>query len=100
MDDLKKEAGALGIEVDGRWSDETLREKIAEAKKSDEPKPVKAPSREKTLHELNMEARAIDRALRDTHNEAGERAKRAVVETLNEKRPDGKRARKNLRPAE
>lgn len=59
----------------------------------------KTPPREKTLHELNMEARAIDRTLRDTHELAGERAKRAVVATLDQKRPDGKRAQKNLRPA-
>jgi hypothetical protein len=32
MSNLKKEAEALGIEVDGRWSDDTLKEKIAEAK--------------------------------------------------------------------
>ncbi|MDX3929102.1 MAG: hypothetical protein QHC90_25290 [Shinella sp.] len=32
MSDLKNEAEALGIDVDGRWSEETLKEKIAEAK--------------------------------------------------------------------
>ncbi|HEX5935679.1 MAG TPA: hypothetical protein VFY63_16090 [Pseudorhizobium sp.] len=32
MTSLKKQAEDLGIEVDGRWSDETLREKIEEAK--------------------------------------------------------------------
>jgi len=32
MSNLKKEAEALGLEVDGRWSEETLKEKIAEAK--------------------------------------------------------------------
>lgn len=32
MNNLKKEAEGLGIEVDARWSDETLKQKIAEAK--------------------------------------------------------------------
>ena len=32
MTTLKKEAEALGIEIDGRWSDETLKQKIDEAK--------------------------------------------------------------------
>lgn len=45
MSDLKKEAEKLGIDVDGRWSDDTLREKIAEAKGKDskqESKPAPA----------------------------------------------------------
>lgn len=54
--------------------------------------------REKTLHELVQEAWAIDQALRNVSAEAGEAAKLAVIDTLNEKRPDGKRTRKNLRP--
>lgn len=54
--------------------------------------------REPTLHELNLEARRIDRELRGINNEAGEAAKAAVIEVLAEKRPDGKRTRKNLRP--
>lgn len=32
MSNLKKEAEALGLEVDGRWSDETLKQKVDEAK--------------------------------------------------------------------
>ena len=32
MTTLKKEAEALGLEIDGRWSDETLKQKIDEAK--------------------------------------------------------------------
>lgn len=32
MNNLKKQAENLGIEVDGRWSDETLKQKIEEAK--------------------------------------------------------------------
>lgn len=55
-------------------------------------------TREKTLHELNMEARAIDRELRGLNTAAGEAAKQAVVEVLSEKRPDGKRTLKNQRP--
>lgn len=97
MDDLKKEAEALGIDVDGRWSEETLREKIAEAKKSEQAK-TPPPQREKTLHELNVEARRYDRALRGLNDEAAEAAKKAVSDTLNEKRPGGRRTRKNLRP--
>lgn len=54
--------------------------------------------REKTLHELNMEQWASDRANRDLNEKAGEAAKVAVVETLAEKRLDGKRTRKDLRP--
>lgn len=54
---------------------------------------------EKTLHELNLESRAIDRELRGLNAAAAEAARKAVVETLEEKRPDGKRVRKNLRPA-
>ncbi|NTF35559.1 hypothetical protein [Agrobacterium rubi] len=43
MPNLKEQAAKLGIEVDGRWSDETLKEKIEEAKgqsgnKQSEPK--------------------------------------------------------------
>lgn len=95
MADLKAKAEALGIDVDGRWSDETLQEKIAEAEAA---KPVQAsPAREKTLHELNLEARVHDRALRGLNTEAAEAARKAVEDTLSMKRPDGKRARKPLR---
>ncbi|MGB3389455.1 MAG: hypothetical protein WBA88_15890 [Pseudaminobacter sp.] len=55
-------------------------------------------TREKTLHELNQEQWASNRANRDLNEKAGEAAKVAVVETLAEKRPDGKRTRKDLRP--
>jgi len=60
----------------------------------------KAPEkpREKTLHELNQEQWAADAAARDLNEKAGEAAKVAVVETLAEKRPDGKRIRKDIRP--
>lgn len=54
--------------------------------------------REKTLHELNQEQWASNRANHDLNEKAGEAAKVAVVETLAEKRPDGKRTRKDLRP--
>lgn len=56
-------------------------------------------AREKTLHELNMEQWEADAANRDINLKAGEAARVAVVETLAEKRPDGKRTRKDLRPA-
>lgn len=56
--------------------------------------------REKTLHELNMEQWASDAENRDVNEQAGAAAKAAVVDVLAEKRPDGKRARKNLRPVE
>lgn len=92
MNDLKAQAEALGIEVDGRWSDETIQQKITEAR------PEQGEPREKTLHELNMEARAIDRELRGLNTAAGEAAKQAVVQVLSEKRPDGKRTLKNQRP--
>lgn len=94
MDDLKAQAEALGIEVDGRWSDETIRQKI------DELTPERnADPRQKTLHELNMEQRKIDRALRGLNLEAGEAAKQAVVGVLDAGRPGGKRTAKPHRPA-
>lgn len=80
MEQLRQQAIALGIKVDGRWSEQRLKEEIAMV--NEEQKPA-APVREKTLHELNMEARAIDRALRDANREAGEAAKSAVENTLN-----------------
>lgn len=76
MDELRMQAEALGIKVDGRWSEQRLKEEIAMNQTNVQP-------REKTLHELNMEARAIDRAMRDAHREAGEAAKSAVEDTLN-----------------
>lgn len=49
MDDLHKQAEELGIQVDNRWSEETLRQKIDEAlgdnkpaKEAKEPKEAKA----------------------------------------------------------
>lgn len=98
MSDLKAQAEALGIEVDGRWSDDTLKQKIAEAS-FDQPVAEQPAPREKTLHELNMEARRIDRQLRGLNTEAGDAAKEAVIGVLNERRPDGKRTVKNQRPA-
>lgn len=92
MGDLKAQAEALGIEVDGRWSDETLQQKIAEAQ------PGQSEPREMTLHELNMEARRIDRQLRGLNTEAGDAAKEAVIGVLDARRPDGKRVQKPHRP--
>lgn len=92
MGDLKAQAEALGIEVDGRWSDETLQQKIAEAQ------PGQSEPREMTLHELNMEARRIDRQLRCLNTEAGDAAKEAVMGVLDARRPDGKRVQKPHRP--
>lgn len=92
MGDLKAQAEALGIEVDGRWSDETLQQKIAEAQ------PGQSEPREMTLHELNMEARRIDRQLRSLNTEAGDAAKEAVMGVLDARRPDGKRVQKPHRP--
>lgn len=105
MSDLNKQAEELGIEVDGRWSDETLRDKIRQALSAPvanpdlpEPKEPMEPTREKTLHELNMEARRYDREMRGLNSKAAEAAKRAVEDTLAEKRPDGRRTRKPVRP--
>lgn len=44
MSDLKKQAEELGIEVDQRWSDETLQKKI-DAKLAEKPKAKTAPVR-------------------------------------------------------
>lgn len=97
MSDLKTQAEALGIEVDGRWSEDTLRQKIAEAS-FDQPVAEQPAPREKTLHELNMEARRIDRQLRGLNTEAGDAAKEAVIGVLDARRPDGKRVQKPHRP--
>lgn len=90
MDELRQKAEALGIKVDGRWSEQRLKEEISMSQND-------APPREKTLHELNMEARAIDRAMREAHNEAGEAAKKAVEDTLNRVHAT-RRTQKPLRP--
>jgi hypothetical protein len=47
-----------------------------------------------------MEQWASDAENRDVNEQAGAAAKAAVVDVLAEKRPDGKRTRKNLRPVE
>lgn len=57
MEDLRQQAEALGLAVDGRWSEETLRAKIEEAGGS----PVS--DQPKTLAELNAEQREIDKAI-------------------------------------
>lgn len=55
---------------------------------------VEAP---KTLHELNMEQRAIDRNLREVNEKAANAAAKATLGVLNKFRPDGKRIQKQLR---
>ena len=60
------------------------------------PEPVKevAP---RTLHELNMEQRAIDRSLREVNEKAASAAAKATLGVLNKFRPDGKRIQKPVR---
>lgn len=57
---------------------------------------VKEPA-PKTLHELNMEQRAIDRNLREVNEKAANAAAKATLGVLNKFRPDGKRIQKPLR---
>lgn len=53
--------------------------------------------REKTLHELNLEQREIDRSIRETNIEAANAAGKATLDVLNRHRPDGKRMQKPVR---
>ncbi|MDP8249282.1 MULTISPECIES: hypothetical protein [Pseudochrobactrum] len=55
------------------------------------------PHREKTLHELNLEQREIDRSIRETNIEAANAAGKATLDVLNRRRPDGKRMQKPVR---
>jgi hypothetical protein len=93
LDDLRAEAESLGVKVNQRWGAPRLQQEIDAALA----KPAEPP-REKTLHELNLEQWRSNRENSDLNLKAGEAAKVAVVETLAEKRPDGKRTRKDLRP--
>lgn len=66
MDDLRAQAQELGIPIDGRWSEETLRQKIDEALTAPaDPREAQTadPDRPKTLAELNAEQREIDKAI-------------------------------------
>lgn len=53
---------------------------------------------EKSLHDLNMEQRAIDAAMRQTNVAAADAARDATLNVLDGRRPDGRRVRKNVRP--
>ncbi len=112
VEKLRAEAESLGVKIDQRWGAPRLQQEIdvalaapRTAHEIDNGLPAPqttvemAPLREKTLHELNMEQWRSDRANYDLNAKAGEAAKVAVVQTLAEKRPDGKRTRKDLRPA-
>lgn len=59
-----------------------------------EPEIVEVP---KTLHELNMEQRAIDQRMREVNTRAASAASKAMLGVLNKYRPDGKRTQKPLR---
>ncbi|QYM72907.1 hypothetical protein K1X45_00040 [Pseudochrobactrum sp. Wa41.01b-1] len=63
-------------------------ELVAEPVKEDAPK---------TLHELNMEQRAIDRSLREVNEKAANAAAKATLGVLNKFRHDGKRMQKPVR---
>lgn len=109
LEDLRGEAESLGVKVDMRWGEPRLQEEIDRALAGPELSTPSAPGadagvseeapREKSLHELNMEQWASNRDNFNMNEMAGEAAKHAVMETLAETRPDGKRTRKNLRPA-
>lgn len=55
-----------------------------------------AEQKSKTLHELNMEAREIDRSIRSTETQAIDAMKGAAMRILGGK--EFRRERKNLRP--
>lgn len=59
---------------------------------------VVEPQREKSLHELNMEQREIDRNMREINEKAANAAAKATLGVLNKHRPDGKRVQKPVRP--
>jgi hypothetical protein len=67
MDDLKKQAEELGIKVDGRWSEDRLREEIDKATTLGAPMP-------------NMTDRLIAvRVLRDFWNDDGDRIRKGTI---------------------
>ena len=97
LDDLRTEAISLGVRIDQRWGATRLQQEIDAALAAPSPADDRGARREPTLHELNMQQWASDASNRDTNEKAAEAAKAAVVQTLAEKRPDGKRTQKNLR---
>ena len=101
LDELRTEAESLGVKVDQRWGAPRLQQEIDAALAAPAAQPASEPAsppREKTLHELNMEQWRSDRANYSLNSNAAEAAKVAVAQTLSAKRPDGRRARKDLRP--
>jgi len=97
MSDLKHEAEALGIEVDGRWSEETLMQKIIEAQEQ-QPEPAGEPRFENVpLHVLNQQAIRAAKNRRLLENQAADKARNAVLDSLANRRPSGKPFRKPLR---
>lgn len=79
MDDLKKQAEELGIKIDGRWSEDRLREEIDKALADPEPTSVRNPER---LIPVKIE--------RDFWDDAGNRHRKgAIVEVSVEAALDG-----------
>jgi len=56
-------------------------------------------AQEKSLHELNQEYLRFDRQRRSANEKAADAARSAVVNTLDQRLPNGKRIQKDLRPA-
>lgn len=57
MDELKKQAEELGIEVDGRWSEKRIQSEIDKALAAPAPVPAEAPAAEVTRHAEAVSAR-------------------------------------------
>lgn len=97
MSDLRQEAEALGIEVDGRWNEETLMQKIIDAQEA-QSEPVREPRFENVpLHVLNQQAIRAEKNRRILDNQTADRARDAVLDALARRRPTGKPFRKPLR---
>ena len=107
--EMEAEAEGLGIDVDGRWSDETLQKHIDQAlasspaEESVEEKPatrsVPVDASDRPLHELNREQRKINDELKEEQDEMIRAATGAIETTLAGRNRHGRRVRKNLRPA-
>ena len=92
LDALRSEAESLGIKVDQRWGAARLQQEIDIALEASP-----EPDRPRTLHELNMEQRAIDRHIKGVNLEAANAVRDATLDVLDSRRPDGRRYQKPVR---
>lgn len=73
MADLKKQAEDLGIDVDNRWSDETLQRKISEAKaqKAQSEAPTSGPTETRTVPNIGQPRALTTEEMRQEKEGAG-----------------------------